>query len=86
MNEKKQKITENELLPIHLVKKELVEAIKNNDSLVIVGETGSGKYVKKLITQFYNFLLERKTLILIFKSNKNPIKTEPKYHNLSIMI
>ena len=49
MNEKKQKITENELLPIHLVKKELVEAIKNNDSLVIVGETGSGKYAKKLI-------------------------------------
>eukprot|EP01080_Neovahlkampfia_damariscottae_P004211 gene4211-7548_t len=53
---------DNELLPIHLVKNEIINEIKNNTSLVLVGETGSGK---TQIPQFiYNYLKPKKKILI----------------------
>lgn len=51
---RRQLITEHrESLPIAPVKKQLVEEVRNNDTLIIVGETGSGK-----TTQLPQFLFD----------------------------
>ena len=43
-------------LLICLVEKRLVEEVRKNDTLIIVGETGSGKTTRELLLYVYSFL------------------------------
>lgn len=46
-------LEQKQILPIYRLKNELMEAVKNNQVLVLIGETGSGK-----ITQVTQYLSE----------------------------
>ena len=46
---KKQLNAERKKLPIYECRQQLIEEIKQNDCLVIMGETGSGKTTRKFL-------------------------------------